>query len=218
MKLKKLACGIAAGVLALSSAQSNAAVVFTGSVTPDNSGSAVISYLFDAQPAGTTQRLIIDIFSGIIESATTFTDEFYQYDQIANPNDNLGNDVRATGACTAIAGSSTCDSEISFGRSTTLLGSPLQTAIFQASVPALDARCQVDQVGCFAIYDRLVTHDMAVAVRSSAQVSYRISLDTFSSAVPEPASWAMMIVGFGMVGSIMRKRSSSSTFQQQRAA
>ncbi|MBT9472342.1 MAG: PEPxxWA-CTERM sorting domain-containing protein [Phenylobacterium sp.] len=27
-----------------------------------------------------------------------------------------------------------------------------------------------------------------------------------SSAVPEPATWAMMIMGFGLVGSAMRRR------------
>ena len=38
------------------------------------------------------------------------------------------------------------------------------------------------------------------------------ALDNISlSAVPEPATWAMMIGGFGMVGGAMRRRRSSAT-------
>lgn len=29
---------------------------------------------------------------------------------------------------------------------------------------------------------------------------------TFSAAVPEPATWAMLVIGFGLVGSVMRSR------------
>lgn len=205
MVRRKLAYCLAAGMLALSQTPANAAVVYTGTATPDSSGNAFISYLFNAQPAGTTQRLIIDIFSGVIETATTFTDEFYQYDLIGNPGENLGNDVRTSGSCTASAGGSNCDSVISFGRTTALLGSPAQSAFFQSSVPALEGRCSESQVGCFNIFDRLVRHDMLLGVSSKAPVSYRISVDTVS-AVPEPSSWAMMIAGFGMIGALTRKR------------
>ena len=30
--------------------------------------------------------------------------------------------------------------------------------------------------------------------------------DSFGAAVPEPATWAMMIVGFGLAGSAIRRR------------
>jgi PEP-CTERM motif len=36
-----------------------------------------------------------------------------------------------------------------------------------------------------------------------------VSEVTFSGAIPEPASWAMMIAGFGLVGAAMRRRPSS---------
>jgi hypothetical protein len=46
-----------------------------------------------------------------------------------------------------------------------------------------------------------------VAVRSFGGVSFdTISLSSSSGAVPEPASWALMIVGFGLVGVSMRRR------------
>lgn len=34
---------------------------------------------------------------------------------------------------------------------------------------------------------------------------------TYSTAVPEPASWALMIVGFGMMGGVLRRRVGAST-------
>ncbi len=35
--------------------------------------------------------------------------------------------------------------------------------------------------------------------------------DTFGAAVPEPASWAMLIAGFGLVGATMRRRRTAMT-------
>lgn len=39
--------------------------------------------------------------------------------------------------------------------------------------------------------------------------SFEVDNIAFSSAIPEPATWAMMIVGFGMVGAAMRRRNSA---------
>ena len=33
-----------------------------------------------------------------------------------------------------------------------------------------------------------------------------VSIEAVAGAVPEPASWAMMIVGFGIVGALARRR------------
>lgn len=43
---------------------------------------------------------------------------------------------------------------------------------------------------------------------NGASLSYRIRIDTSvqNSAVPEPASWAMMIAGFGLAGTALRRR------------
>ena len=45
---------------------------------------------------------------------------------------------------------------------------------------------------------------------SAAIDNVALTLDPVSGAVPEPASWAMMLVGFGLVGSTLRKRGSRS--------
>jgi hypothetical protein len=39
-----------------------------------------------------------------------------------------------------------------------------------------------------------------------------VSIDALSGAVPEPASWALMIAGFGLVGSAMRRRAHKVSF------
>lgn len=46
------------------------------------------------------------------------------------------------------------------------------------------------------------THDQSV---SSAQV-YAVFQESAGPAVPEPATWAMMIIGFGLIGSSLRRR------------
>lgn len=54
-----------------------------------------------------------------------------------------------------------------------------------------------------------------IELRARAGSGYTYTLDnlTFSTAaVPEPASWAMMICGFGLVGSTMRRRRTQVAF------
>lgn len=54
----------------------------------------------------------------------------------------------------------------------------------------------------------------------SAQVEGRVGnqiLASASGAVPEPASWALMIGGFGLVGAALRRRSTATTFGASKA-
>jgi hypothetical protein len=39
--------------------------------------------------------------------------------------------------------------------------------------------------------------------------SWLVSLTHMSSALPEPSSWIMMLLGFGAIGAVMRRRSSA---------
>lgn len=39
---------------------------------------------------------------------------------------------------------------------------------------------------------------------NGADLSWKLSGNTIAAAVPEPATWAMMLLGFGMIGSVMR--------------
>jgi hypothetical protein len=47
---------------------------------------------------------------------------------------------------------------------------------------------------------------------SPLQPNYRLTVSALTSAVPEPASWAMMIAGFGVVGGALRRRRVSVRF------
>lgn len=39
-----------------------------------------------------------------------------------------------------------------------------------------------------------------------------LALDTGAGAVPEPATWGMMIMGFGLAGATLRRRRTAATF------
>ena len=45
----------------------------------------------------------------------------------------------------------------------------------------------------------------------SGPASYTGTLDVGSAAVPEPASWALMISGFGGMGAMLRRRRQATT-------
>jgi hypothetical protein len=45
-----------------------------------------------------------------------------------------------------------------------------------------------------------------VFVASGERVGSQALADTMSAAIPEPATWAMMILGLGAVGSVIRRR------------
>lgn len=48
-------------------------------------------------------------------------------------------------------------------------------------------------------------------LQSNAQLSFALPNDlTVTAPVPEPATWAMMLVGFGMVGAVARRRRSAT--------
>ncbi|QDZ08168.1 PEP-CTERM sorting domain-containing protein [Sphingomonas panacisoli] len=47
---------------------------------------------------------------------------------------------------------------------------------------------------------------------SQCDLNFRVSGTTATGAVPEPATWAMMIAGFGMMGGALRRRSRTAQF------
>jgi hypothetical protein len=57
----------------------------------------------------------------------------------------------------------------------------------------------------FSVADGAITFDLAGQDTSSG-VTIQIGLASIPAGVPEPASWAMMICGFGMAGGMMRHR------------
>ena len=51
-----------------------------------------------------------------------------------------------------------------------------------------------------------------VGLRLAADYSFSAVVSTPASAVPEPATWTMMVLGIGLVGSLMRVRLRSTSF------
>jgi hypothetical protein len=217
MRFGRLSFAVAA-VLALGSVASNAAVVLNGTATPNGSGYAEISYDthdiasgLRVQP-GQTQRIRIDVLGGLISSAEGNTASFHRTDDFQNYFDGVqnividfSNDFPASGSCTHAGGATTCDNMGIIPQSLRVLNSGL-SAIFDYSLPTNDPRCPAFQGGCYAEYDWSAYGALTVNAKSVAPLAYRVSVSNFSAAVPEPASWAMMIAGFGMVGAVSRKR------------
>jgi hypothetical protein len=60
-----------------------------------------------------------------------------------------------------------------------------------------------------AIFDPGDSRVLTSATFGGAQNSNEWSMFSAAGAVPEPASWAMLIVGFGLIGSTMRRRAAN---------
>lgn len=63
-----------------------------------------------------------------------------------------------------------------------------------------------------AAYEGLLTaagYNFTAAGLTGASPIYRISFTSSVAAVPEPASWAMMIMGFGLTGAAVRRRAAA---------
>lgn len=55
-----------------------------------------------------------------------------------------------------------------------------------------------------------VPNRLSLNITGPGAVSYVTSADTIAGAVPEPATWAMMLMGFGAIGVAMRRRRRAS--------
>lgn len=61
-----------------------------------------------------------------------------------------------------------------------------------------------DDVECFEEWEYLTALTAFTPVRRS--VGYSVKLSSLGGGIPEPATWAMMIAGFGLVGATARRR------------
>ncbi len=62
--------------------------------------------------------------------------------------------------------------------------------------------------------DNATTYELYRATPGVGYVNNSIGTLTVSSAIPEPATWALMITGFGMMGLALRRRRAQDGFQQ----
>jgi hypothetical protein len=110
-------------------------------------------------------------------------------------------DFQAMGAGSVNVGSGPAQITLSGGTSQTRT-TPFELALF-TGVGTIGAFPTTDPA-MITLSSGLVTDQSLVAKLTSFKITY--TYDPVSSPVPEPASWAMMITGFGMAGAAIRRR------------
>lgn len=208
MRLKTLSCAVSAGVLALGSLPTSAATVIHGT-----SNGTTIS--FDSPPldspfqAGKT-KVSLDIVGGnFVEGGfDLYTRYSYSIYDSTFPDLDQGNTTAGTESCRFGSGPIACTNEYGeadlFHLSNFLVG-PTHLE-FAANLPRSYDRCgNLFDVICSESWTSFLSGEFTV----TNPVRYKLTFSNLD-AVPEPASWAMMIAGFGMMGAVMRRRQSLS--------
>jgi len=217
MGLNKLSYAISGVVMAAISLSAKAAVIVTGVAFPDENHLAQIYSDTDTDPLiafapkpGMSQRIKIDVFAGSIASANAHVPYYVSHDQIINFDGQIVNasgDFPGEDSCGYDGFGVACNGGVTSPK-LQILGKSAKTAIFQWSLPKNDPLCDPTAVGCEAFYNWAGYGWLDLTVSSTRPVDYRVSVTDFPSgagAVPEPASWAMMVAGFGAVGSLSRR-------------
>ena len=219
MRLSKLSYAISGVVMAAISISAKAAVIMTGVAFPGENHLAQIYSNTDtdtmiaafAPKPGMTQRIKIDVFAGSIASADAHVPYYVSHDQIINGDGQIVNasgDFPGEDSCGYDGFGVACNGGVTLPK-LQILGKSAKTAIFQWSLPQNDPLCDPTAVGCEAFYNWAGYGWLDLTVNSTRPVAYRVSVTDFPSgagAVPEPASWAMIVAGFGAVGSLSRRR------------
>lgn len=211
-----------ASVAALLPIQAQATTIYTGTLTPTNGQTEITSDLFGpigytALPAGKQQAFILELNGGSITDA--YLNVHYDYDWRAYEdhyplgNDVLENDAYVDDGCEF---SGTCGVLAPWGDIVGKPYSPLSLAVFnQSAVWSISNPADFDTCGtkgtpgCYGEIFHTATLNYSFQISSNRPVSYRLTISDplgGSNAVPEPASWVMMIAGFGILGGAMRKR------------
>ncbi|WP_293407610.1 PEPxxWA-CTERM sorting domain-containing protein [Phenylobacterium sp.] len=190
-------CGPVAAALALLATPALSAQVVDLSLTdPDVDGFIYASGAFDWPPEGHSATatltfsglaLIDAVFTGNVEERKTWWDE--AIGGVWGNEYSLAYDCSLTGGCVVVT---------SPGTASGVLSTPL----------GFDRPCTPTTLGdCSShFFPQFATFDGVFRVSPAARAPYSVSLTISDfTAVPEPAGWAMMIVGFGLVGSMLRR-------------
>jgi hypothetical protein len=186
----------------------NATTVISGTLAPIDGVAdfTIEDYVNDYFAPGRDTRVSFLVDSGNITAATfiTFITLSWSIYNEGYPDTDVGNDSSFAEQCSLGAN---CDGPFPgySGNYLTALPSTAQSFSYIARKPAAYNNCgTVFGVIC-AEYSRYGTYGN-VQIASQSPVNYTLRFDTLNS-VPEPASWAMMIAGFGLVGSMRRRQS-----------
>lgn len=190
-------CGPVAAALALFATPALSAQVVDLSLTdPDVDGFIYASGAFDWPPEGHSAtatltfsglQLIDAVFTGNVEEQKTWWDEAI--------GGVWGNEYSLAFDCSLGGG---CVVQTSPGVATGILNTPL--GFDKPCTPATAGDCSSH------FFPQFATFDGVFRVSQAARSPYSVTLTISDfSAVPEPAAWAMMIVGFGLVGNVLRR-------------
>jgi hypothetical protein len=139
--------------------------------------------LDDNNGSGSTFHTVTPVMLGKIETLITYGTQIWNADSLTDPSHHI---------------SSTVANQLA----------AIQGAIWEIENPGLDVDgpAAVDSlISTYESNDFFATHyagKIQVVVDSSGNPLHQ----SFAYAVPEPASWALMIVGLGGVGAVMRQR------------
>jgi hypothetical protein len=210
-----------ASLLSMLPFQAQAATVIKGTIDPvDGFGWITSDYPNPTYfiPSGSKTKVTLDIKSGVIAEAEVTSRWFFSFDEYTsgNPRLNIGNDYSGSEACSFNGGGPdgcfATDAD-GFSRSRFLTGLSVgqQALSFSLFRPADFDHCTDTSVGrCNSFWD--VNADYGFKIAAQRPVSYTLTFSD-AGAVPEPASWAMMIAGFGLIGGILRKKNYKSQWK-----
>ena len=203
-----------------------AATIFTGIINPIG-GTASLSSSdihggdYSGLPAGRQQVFTLELDGGKITNGGTSV-SYSWIERSYQAGYPLGNDILENGLFTSDycgfdghCGSADGDPSQNLPAYSSLSFAAFnRSAVWSFSNPANFDTCGAQGTpGCSGEQQHAATLGYSFAIASSRPVSYRLTigdpLGLDVSAVPEPATWAMSLIGFGAIGGVLRRRGAS---------
>jgi len=214
-------------LVATSASPAVAATIFTGTINPIGgvaslSSSDVHGGDYAGLPAGRQQVFTLQLDGGKITNGGTSV-SYAWIERSYQAGYPLGNDILENGLFTSdyCGFDGHCGSADGDPSQNLPAYSPLSFAAFNRSAvwsfsnPANFNTCGATGTpGCSGELQHVAVLGYSFTVASGRPVSYRLTisdpLGLDASAVPEPATWAMSLVGFGAIGGVLRRRRAAS--------
>ncbi len=222
---------IVAALAALPSVQTQEATIYAGTVDPvDGFGWILSPWGPDGPlpnptyflPDGYSMKVTLDIASGVIAEANTWVRVGFAYDDWTAeypgdkyPDANTGNSFSWMEACHFNSSSPDgCfledfapSSEYGPSQRITDFTVGQRTLSYEINRPLEFNNCDHQFVGMCSNFWSVANEQYEFKIAAQRPVSYTLTFgDPIRSAVPEPASWAMMIAGFGLAGATLRRK------------
>lgn len=195
----------------------NAATVISGTLSP---ASGVIDFwredVVSALSKPSLKSFTLSITNGVIAEAVVYANYSYSYDEYEADNPaNVGNNYYHFETCnfnnadpdgcwnTFVPGEfepgPTWMQSLSVGQRTLTFNVNQPRTYYNCTEPPAIGQCSYFWSGDLSTNVKIASH---------RPVNYTWTIETFGGSVPEPATWTMMIMGFGIAGLGLRRRQS----------